>query len=228
MTETEPTLLQSKPVEPKGFVATVKSDISSFRFKSYPSDANVFNILIIAKNADVLTKNLLMYIINSFYLNKATKLDNYILNKYRAVPAKEERESTLGIFDMSSEHMFSGLHDNITTLDKSLPDWLRNYTIKNIMYPGLMRRADGTDWCENVSHNIWLYNSAEDVPSILTSLVDISIIVDHDDVVKYAHKHVGNIDSKYFESDTIFLFSKKMDIDIGTIPFKRFTQTTHT
>lgn len=200
-------------------------DIEPFILKKFPHERDIFSMIIVASGPDTITKNLVQYLVNSHEDEISitsgedlTSIHRKLINRHTA---PEDLKRQLAIIDISPELKFKGMRTDISTLNPDVPDWLRNDYIRNIINPNMSIQPVEW-WQHNYSHTIWLTDSVQNLPQVLTTNSHYLFLTENQHVNDFMKKRYANNFNHVPEEMLILGMNITQNMKIYTLPRNRF------
>jgi hypothetical protein len=208
--------------------------VTPFSFNVFPMDRERFSIIILAPEVTSTLQNLFQYILNSYIdENIINCLSNNSLYKVEEQfqnynESEEILKNKLAIIDLSPTNIFKSLHPSIIHHEyfETNPKWLTNLIIKNILLPNCYTQTSSNlNWKKNFSHTIWLINSIDNLPPILTSISHLTFLISDKIIHDFFEKRLKINKFKIHTDNPIYVVSSTLtqDIKIMTMPKNRFS-----
>lgn len=211
-------------------------NIEPFIMHKFPQEEERFSIIVVSKHGDNVTRNLVQYLTNSFHNEIVISATDDLSNIEKKFSDKythgDELKRQFAIIDISGDGRFknlqietsSGSMTNIVSyINPDTPDWLKTQQIKNIINPNMI--VQYVEGCENnFSHTIWLTDSPQNLPEVLTTNSHYLFILDHDNVTDFMKKRYKN-DFTPQDKDEIIVIGMTIskDMEIFTLDKSKFT-----
>lgn len=185
-------------------------DITPFKFSVFPQDKDLFHIIIASNCPDIICKNVLTYVLNSFVEEDIITGCSSIFELEREFMGdKNSIKKKLAVIDLSDENIFSPIHPLITHIKNNKQEWVLNHSISKILNPNTLIQKDGLDWDKNTSHTIWLIDDITKLPPVLYTHSSLIFALDSFNGKKLL-KHKTGSDTD-INSDTIIVTSSMIN-----------------
>lgn len=198
-------------------------DIEPFIMNKFPLECDRFSMIIVSSKPDIVTRNLVQYLVNSFpdeIIIPATDDISYLERKFndkQLTPDQLKRQ--LAIIDISPDSLFKNMRTDICTANKDIPHWLKGEHIKNIINPNMILQY--VEGCENnFSHTIWLTDSVANLPQVLVTNSQYLFLIDNKHVNDFMKKRYSN-DFSLKDENEIFVIGMTITKDMRVFVLKK-------
>jgi len=201
-------------------------NIQPFIFSKLPQQQDSMSIIVVADSASDFIKNLLQYFINSCYEAKILPPSNNPVDIEKQFKNKEntldELRQYLSIIDISPESIFKNLREDISTINKDFPEWVKNNSIFNILLPN-MNIQYTEHFGKTYSHTIWLVDNVQNIPMSLLTNSHYVFLTYSQSINDFLKRKYSN-DFKLEDPDVMMVISNTIDKDmkIFTLNKSRF------